>query len=687
MTQTQTKTFAIDSDNAEQQLAFDLVKSTNKCLFITGKAGTGKTTFIRRIQKEIDKNFLVLAPTGIAAINAGGQTVHSFFGFPMEVIGPHSEIHVSDFNIALLQKTDSIILDEASMLRSDMVDGMDRYLRIAFHNNMPFGGKQIIFVGDLFQLPPVIVKGSVDDEMLCDLYGPGTPFFYKASVLKRMNLPKIEFQKVYRQGDEVFVNILNKMRTGEIGENELEILNSRVASSADIDDYSVILSPFNKVVDSINNKRLDSIPGDEMEYIGTKEGTIKAADCPAPEHLKLKIGAQVIFCRNMFQSNCANGTIAKIVEMDDDEIHVQLENGRKVRVERTSWESHKRVYNRETHKIESQVIGSFTQFPLKLAWAITIHKSQGMTFDRMHLDLSRGTFLPGHIYVAISRMRSLEGLTLSKPLSKHNVCAHPEIKALANSFNDKNMIVDEIETGKETYSYIQERNFDQATICLLRHMLSKIDRHDYRNAALLGKQMYDIMLDDTCLKGLTDNVSVIPDCNMTCNFLNAIICLYGSRYEEAVGYTDLVLARRTCLEALFIKARALFELERYDEADAVNYQIFTLSNEGEEKRAIDKRLLLFSAKLNEKTGNQNLEVCKKLIKLVPECIYAYYLIRSEMQSCHRSLVPDSEDNENEIIACFDNKSVSDEDFLNLMKSKDYTSTDFKEFKKLILKLG
>lgn len=212
------RTIIVDKQNVEQQKAFDLVANTNTCLFITGKAGTGKTTFVRRIQEEIDKNFLVLAPTGIAAIAVGGQTIHSFFGFPMDVIGPHTKLEVSYESKMILKRIDTIIVDEASMVRCDMVDGMDRYLRMAFSTNMPFGGKQIVFVGDLFQLQPVVRKGSEEEKMLCDLYGSGTPYFFKANILKRMNLPKIEFQKVYRQNDADFLNVLNKMRTGDVKE-------------------------------------------------------------------------------------------------------------------------------------------------------------------------------------------------------------------------------------------------------------------------------------------------------------------------------------------------------------------------------------------------------------------------------------------------------------------------------------
>lgn len=679
-------TIPSDNDNYEQQLAYDLVANTNRCLFITGKAGTGKTTFIQRIQKEIQKNFVVLAPTGIAAIAAGGQTVHSFFGFPMEVIGPHTKLQVSFSNEELLRHVDTIIVDEASMLRSDMVDGMDRYLRLAFHNNMPFGGKQIIFVGDLFQLPPVVRKGTVDDEMLCDLYGVGTPFFYKANVLKRMNLPKIEFKKVYRQTDNTFIEILNKMRTGEVGHTELEILNDHVSSSDDMGDYSVILTGFNKKAERINEVKLNALEGDEMVYNGVKTDEFKSGDCPAPEHLRLKIGAQVIFCKNDYSAKCANGTIAKVISLDDDVIQVQLENGNKVRVVRTTWESYERIYNRETHRIESKVVGSYSQFPLKLAWAITIHRSQGMTFDRMHFDLSWGTFAAGQAYVAISRMRSLAGLSLSNPLMAHHVTVNPEIRAFSNSFNDIVMIQDELESGKEVYKHVARKQYDQASVALLKMTLSKIQLKDYRNAALLAKQIFDVMLDDDNLIGRTGGVPLIKDCNITCNFLNSVICLYGNKYDEAIGYADLVLSRRNCLEAMYVKARANYEIGNWEETSGIMYQIMTISTEGEEKRAIDKKLYLLEIKTNDKIGNPNVGLCKKLIKICPSCTRAYSFMRNDIIKNGQTLSGD-DISPSELISSFDNTNLTESDFNSILKDIDMKSEVFKQFKKELLKIA
>ncbi len=680
-------TIHVDNDNYEQQLAFDLVANTNRCLFITGKAGTGKTTFIRCIQKEIHKSFIVLAPTGLAAIAAGGQTVHSFFGFPMEVIGPHTKIQVSFSNEELLRHVDTIIVDEASMLRSDMVDGMDRYLRIAFHNNMPFGGKQIIFVGDLFQLPPVVKKGTVDDEMLCDLYGMGTPFFYKANVLKRMNLPKIEFKKVYRQADSMFIDILNKMRIGEVGQAELDILNEHVSSSDYMEDYSIILTGFNKKAERINEIKLNALEGDEVVYEGFKTGEFKSGDCPAPECLRLKIGAQVIFCKNDYSAKCANGTIAKVISLDDDVIQVQLENGNKVSVSRTTWESYERIYNRDTHRIESKVVGSYSQFPLKLAWAITIHRSQGMTFDRMHFDLSWGTFAAGQAYVAISRMRSLDGLTLSNRLMAHHITVNPEIKAFSNSFNDVVMIQDELESGKEVYKHIAQKQYDQASFALLNMTLSKIQQKDYRNAALLAKQMFDVMLDDDNLIGKTVEVPLIKDCNITCNFLNSIICLYSGKYEEAVGYADLVLSRRNCLEATYVKARANYEMGNFEETSGILFQIMTISTQGEEKRAIDKKLYLLEIKANDRIGNPNIGLCKKLIKICPSCTRAYSFMRNEMIKNGHTLSGDDNISGSELINSFDNLGLNESDFNLILQDVDMKSDLFKQFKKALLKIA
>ena len=675
----------IDKSNVEQQKAFDLVANTNTCLFITGKAGTGKTTFIKRIQKEVNKNFLVLAPTGIAAIAVGGQTMHSFFGFPFQTIGPHTRLDVLPEKKALLNEVDTIIVDEASMVRSDMVDGMDRYLRMAFETNMAFGGKQVVFVGDLFQLPPVVKQGSADAEMLRDLYGPGLPFFYKAFVLKRMNLPKIEFQKVYRQSDEDFLTILNKMRNGEVKSEDLALLNEHVGTEENNEDFSVTLTSFNYMAEKINEQKLNEIEEEEFLYRAEIKDEFKNNDAPVPEVLRLKVGAQVIFCRNNPNSGYMNGTIAKVSALEENKILVRLENGGEIEVYKVSWENVQSQYNRDTRKMESTIIGSFTQYPIKLAWAITIHKSQGMTFDRMHFDLSRGTFQAGQAYVAISRMRSLEGLTLSHPIMPHHIMQNPEVRAFANSFNDTVMIDDEIEIGKMVYKHLAKKEYDLAAKVCLDLVVAKAKRNDLRNAALIAKKMFDIMLDDKNMMGRTKKVKLLKDCSMTCNFLNAVFCLYGNRYEEAIGYADMVLSRKLCLEAMFIKGRSLYELERYDEAYDVVYQIIHISQEGEEKKAIDKKLLLFEARVNESIGNSVLPFCKQLISLNPEYANTYKMMRNELHNRDINLDYNIDEEHTGLLEAFNNRNISHDDFQKMVE-KCEDKKELKNLRRILSKL-
>ncbi len=671
--------FKIDQENAEQQKAFDLVAYTNTSLFITGKAGTGKTTFIKGIQEIVDKNFIVLAPTGIAAMNVGGQTIHSFFGLPFEAIGPDTELEVSREKRDVLKHTDTIIIDEASMVRCDWVDGIDRFLRSLMKTHLPFGGKQMLFVGDLFQLPPVVVYGSATADMLQDMYGNGTPYFYKANVMKRMNLPKIEFQKVYRQKDLRFLEILDRMRLGENTNEDLDILNEQVSSNDKVGDFAVILTAYVKMADGINEKKLDDIDSEEFCYQGDIEGDFRIQDTPVPMELRLKVGAQVIFCRNDFGHGLVNGTIAKVVALSDDQIKVVLENGKEIKVEKMVWEKRESVYNKETKKVETEIIGSFTQYPLKLAWAITIHKSQGMTFDRMHFDLTRGTFAPGQAYVAISRMRSLDGLTLSNKIRHHHILQNTEIKAFANSFNDIPLIDDELDHGRLLYKHLQNKDYDSATKECLQWSLEKMKACDYRNAALLAKKMFDVMLDDRCLKGLTKEVPLLKDCSMTCNFLNAVVCLYGDHLEEAIGYANMVLDRRPCLEAMFIKGKALLALSRYDEALEMVQLIRIASKESVDKVAIDKKQYLFEAELNAEFGNPNIDTCKQLLKLCPEYIPAYIMLRREVIKEEIVIEQDEEDEENPLISAFNDTTVSDDDFKEMLEESDKTSPAFIQF--------
>lgn len=680
--------FKIDSTNVEQQKAFDLVANTNTSLFITGKAGTGKTTFIKGIQKLIKKNFLVLAPTGIAAMNVGGQTLHSFFGLPFTAMGPKDWPKVNDDHRDLLTKVDSIIIDEASMVRCDWVDAIDRVLRYLMQNHLPFGGKQMIFVGDLFQLPPVVKSGSADEELLCKLYGNGTPYFYKANVMKRINLPMIEFLKVYRQNDTEFLEILDRMRLGENTDTDLATLNCHVSSDDKVGNYAVTLTAYNKVADNINNMKLVDIDAEEYCYEGELDGDFRMSDSPVPMQLRLKEGAQVIICRNDFSLECVNGTIAIVSKLDKTGIQVRLKNGKQIAMKKMVWASYESVYNEETGKVESEVVGTLTQYPLKLAWAITIHKSQGMTFERMHLDLTRGTFAPGQTYVAVSRMRTLEGLTISNKLQRHHIIQNAEIKAYSNSFNNMAVIDEELLFGQMLYKCYQANDYDGAAKVCMHRSLEMMKAGDYRNAALMAKKMYDVMLDDKCLMGMTDGISPLKDCSTTCNFLNAIMCLYGNRLEEAVGYANMVLDRRACPEAMFIKGKAQQRLGRYEEVYELDMvqQILNGIKESDESVVVDMKQYLFVAELNDQMSQPNISICMRLLKLVPGYLPAFSMIRKEALANGITIERDEAEDENDLVNAFNDATVTDDDFKKMLENSDRNTALFRQFSQKVRKI-
>lgn len=664
------KIITTESFNKEQQKAFELVRDTNSSIFITGKAGTGKTTFVKRIQEEINKTFLVLAPTGIASLKVGGQTIHSVFRLPFDVITPEIRLwEDQNSNPGRYQKTknllklvDTIIVDEVSMVRCDIVDAMDRILRHVMSTNQPFGGKQVIFVGDLCQLPPVVKRE--ESIILSRYYGGVSPFFYKAHVIKRMNLPKIEFRKVYRQTDGEFINLLNKMRSGEVTCRDLEFINNNIAAPKDSDDYFVTLATRNNVASDINYGKLAELEGEEFIYEGIISGNFKKSDCPVPMTLKLKVGAQVIICRNKCVEGCVNGTIAKVIELGDDNIKIALQDGSEQYVAPATWTNYEKVANEETKEIENREIGSFTQFPIKLAWAITIHKSQGMTFDRMHFDLSGGVFASGQTYVAISRMRSLDGLTLSSAIMPHHIMVNPEVTEFYKTLNDYAVIDDELDTGTAIKHYLDAKDFDGATRVCLNAAIAKAHNGDMRNAALMLKRMFDVMLDDDCLLGMTGNETLLNNDTTTSNFINSVFCLYGNRFDEAVAYADKVLSRRSCPEAMFVKARALYALGRYDEANDA-YFVLEMTSNTKSSKVIDQKQYLFMAKLNEKLGNSNVEICKKLIKLCPECVSAYAMMRREAIKDGKQI-----DANGNLFNIFNDSSISDEEFVNELSQAD-----------------
>ena len=608
----------------QQTQAYELIRDTNTSFFLTGKAGAGKTTFLRKVQNEIDKNFIVLAPTGVDAILAKGQTIHSFFCFPFEAIPVGNTGQIDRERFGIIQKVDTIIIDEVSMVRCDIIDAIDATLRKCLHSTAPFGGKQMVFVGDLFQLEPVLAN-QTDKEVIADNYHTNKPFFFKAKVFSRMRLPKIEFLKVYRQDDREFLNILNNIRKGIVNKDELNVLNRRTLVNNSEDDMVVTLCSVNNKANKINSDRLAAINETPYEYIGKVEKDFEENKMPVNKVLTLKKGTQVMFCRNDSRHRWANGTIGKVTRLDEDNIYVSIGEDIEYKVEKVTWEAVNYKYDPEKKKVEKEVTGTFTQYPLKLAWAITIHKSQGMTFNKMILDLSRGIFSDGQLYVALSRVKSLDGLFLTSPVRPSYVRGSKEILSYAECYNDDEVIKSELEKGRTIYNGLKHNDYDVVALELLQLAVSKVLEDKTDEALYIICDMFSIMISD---EHLVNGIAPVPKINsntITANMLNAVFSLYSGKYEEGLINADSILSRRECKEALFIKSRCLSCLKRYREADAVNEKLIDIIGD-----TFDAKIYYLVATVNEQIGDPCLGIVQSIIKKYPHYIPAILKLRDMM---------------------------------------------------------
>lgn len=404
------------------QEALNLLEKSSQHLFITGRAGTGKSTLLQLFRNTTRKNAIVLAPTGVAALNVRGQTIHSFFGFPPRLIDS-SEIKKRKFR-KLYQKLEVLIIDEISMVRADLLDAIDLFLRINRDDRRPFGGVQMIFFGDLFQLPPVVAS-PMERQYFQTYYR--SPYFFSARVFEEgFEFEMVELSHVYRQEQRHFLRLLDAIRLNRADESDLEDLNRRFMPDFDPGNSFITLSARNATVDSINQRELAKLQEAPRYYTAFVGGEFNPQLYPTDLRLELKKKAQVMFLKNDPERRFVNGTIGKITALEAESIHVEIQTPdgttEEIEVTRSEWEILRyKMSSTDPEKIETEVVGTFEQFPLRLAWAITIHKSQGKTFDRVIIDLGQGAFEHGQTYVALSRCRTLEGIVLQARLRPQDV--------------------------------------------------------------------------------------------------------------------------------------------------------------------------------------------------------------------------------------------------------------------------
>ena len=467
----------LDPDNQEFKFAVDFALESNKNLYLTGKAGSGKTTFLKYLRKVSKKEMAVVAPTGVAAVNAGGQTIHSFFKIEPSLYVPGDKrlrvkapagdpdqstifeiFQYSRDRVNIMRNLELLVIDEISMVRADLLDVVDTLLRVYRNNQAPFGGVQVILIGDTFQLPPVVV--GEEKDLLYRFYD--SEFFFSAKVIQRCKPLYIELKKIYRQNERDFIDLLNRVRVGQMIPDDFRALNSRLNpgfNPGERDKY-IILATTNNTVASVNDKKLEELQTPLKTYMAVVDGEFPLNSRPTDTELRLKVGSQVMFVKNNWEKRYYNGKIGTITELKEDEVKVEVDTGHGERkiitAQREQWQNKTYSWDEKEKKIVEKIIGTFTQFPLRLAWAITVHKSQGLTFEKVIADIG-SSFASGQAYVALSRCTTMNGLVLTSPINQWSVKTDRRVLEFAKNETPETLLTEQLAGSKADFYYSEAR--------------------------------------------------------------------------------------------------------------------------------------------------------------------------------------------------------------------------------------
>ncbi|HPS84297.1 MAG TPA: AAA family ATPase, partial [Bacteroidales bacterium] len=555
--------------NRELEMAFEFVYRTNRNVYLTGRAGTGKTTFLNRLRNECPKRMVIVAPTGVAAINAGGVTIHSMFQLPFAPFFPESAglqnnplnaIRYRKQKIRLLKSIDLLVIDEISMVRADILDAVDSLLRRYRHSNQVFGGVQVLMIGDVHQLPPVVKE---DEWKMLRLYYRNM-YFFSSKAFANASPVVIELQQIFRQSDLDFILLLEKIRNNGMDANTMQLLNQRYNKHFNPSAHPgyIILTTHNSQSAAINDKRLEEQPGEEFSFEAEVKGEFPEYNYPTFKTLVLKPGAQVMFVKNDLapEKRYYNGKIGKIVHIEDDNIVVQCpEDDDAIDVGMVSWSNIRFALNEATKEIEEEEIGSFTQYPLKLAWAITIHKSQGLTFDKVVVDAAQA-FAHGQVYVALSRCRTLEGLVLSSAIGYGSVITDNNVVDFNRRSEDLVPDDRELEVSK-----VQFRNEILSQLFDFSEMLNRLI-HLRRLALDAGESVSSALVPDTEHTTVFLNKEIIDVASKFRRQLDALFSLTGTEEGEK-HLKDRVLSAAAYFKD---KLATIFDYTAYTDFDSDN---------------------------------------------------------------------------------------------------------------------